>query len=314
MSVLAQLTLRLMTKSLTPEQALKDNDALLKSLVRHSENRDSEDYFNRTIMSAFILRILQKGGFFGRRTTEGVDPIGKELGIGVQILQLLQALQFNAHEIYETVPGGEEHPINGSKMNYIGVGIYKSAALCNHGCYPALARYFDGNRLILTSLRNLNPGDAINENYGPTFIKYSLKDRKRMLASRYWFDCECIACKEDWPQLNHLTNKPRLLCPSPGCENVFRYPDVPKNKVKCVKCKEMVSLFGQAGGVKECEIMYKTAAKLMEEKNLEEAVPLFEDAINRFHHVAVAPHKDTHLALESLRVCYGHRGNMVKRV
>lgn len=119
MSVLAQLTLRLVTKSLTPDQALKDNEVLLKSLVMHSQERAPEDYFNRTIMAAFILRILQKGGFFGRRTSEGVDPIGKELAVGVQILELLQALQFNAHEIYETVPG-EDHPINGSKMNYIG--------------------------------------------------------------------------------------------------------------------------------------------------------------------------------------------------
>lgn len=119
MSVLSQLTLRLITKSGTPDQALKDNDVLLKSLVQHSQDRSAEDLFNRTVMAAFLLRILQKSGFFGRRTSEGVDPIGKELEIGVQMLQLLQALQFNAHEIYETVEG-ENHPINGSKMNYIG--------------------------------------------------------------------------------------------------------------------------------------------------------------------------------------------------
>lgn len=119
MSVLAQLTLRLVTKCLTPDQALAANEKLLKSLVTHSQERTPDDYLNRTIMSAFLLRILQKGGFFGRRTTEGVDPVGKELAIGVQMLELLQALQFNAHEVYETV-AGEDHPINGSKMNYIG--------------------------------------------------------------------------------------------------------------------------------------------------------------------------------------------------
>lgn len=313
MSVLAQLTLRLVTKWSTPEQALKENAELLKSLVTHSQERSAEDYFNRTIMVAFLLRILQKGGFFGRRTSEGVDPIGKELEIGVQMLDLLQALQFNAHEIYETVEG-DEHVIKGSKMNYIGVGIYKSAALCNHSCFPALARYFDGNRLILTALRTLKAGEAITENYGPTFTKYPLKDRKRMLMSRYWFECDCVACKEDWPVQQYLTNKPRLRCPTSGCENIFRYPDTPKNKVKCVKCKTMVLLFGQAGGVRECEIMYKKAAKLMDEEKLEEAISIFEDAIARFHLVAVPPHTDTHLALGSLRVCYGHRGNMVKRM
>lgn len=166
---------------------------------------------------------------------------------------------------------------------------------------------------MLTALRTLNTGDAITENYGPTFIKYPAKDRKRMLNSRYWFECDCVACKENWPQLQHLTNKARLKCPSPGCPNIHRYPDVPKKSVKCVKCKEMVSLFGQAGALRECEILYKRAAQHMEEQNLEDAILIFEDAISRFNHVAVEPHKDTHLALESLRVCYGHRGNMVNR-
>lgn len=193
------------------------------------------------------------------------------------------------------------------------MGIYKSAALCNHGCFPALARYFDGNRLVLTTVRTLNAGDAITENYGPTFTKFPLKDRKRMLQSRYWFECDCVACKEDWPVLQHLTNKPRLKCPT-GCETKFRYPDTPKNKVKCVKCKQMVSLFGQAGAVRECEILYKKAATLMDEEKLEEAISVFENAISQFHQVAVPPHHDTHLALASLRVCYGHRGNMVQRV
>lgn len=152
----------------------------------------------------------------------------------------------------------------------------------------------------------------MTENYGPTFTKHPLKERKRMLTSRYWFECDCVACKEDWPVLQHLTNKPRLRCPTNGCENIFRYPDNPKNKVKCVKCKEMVLLFGQCGAVRECELMYKTAAKHMEDQNLEEAATVFEDAISRFFHVAVPPHKDTHLALESLRVCYGRRGNVLK--
>lgn len=311
MSVLSQLTLRLITKSITPQQALIDNEALLKSLVTHSEQRPAEDYFNRAVMVAFLLRILQKGNFFGRRITEGVDPTPIEFRIGAQMLDLLQALQFNAHEIYETIEG-EAHPITGSKMNYIGVGIYKSAALCNHSCYPSLARYFEGNRLVLTTLRNLNAGEAVCENYGPTFIKHPLKERKRMLNSRYWFECDCAACKEDWSVLQHLTNKSRLRCPSQGCGNILRYPDSPQKKVKCVKCKEMVSLWQQCGELRECEISYKKAAEEMDMKNLNGAIEIFEEAITRFHQVAVPPHKDTHLALESLRVCYGHRGNIVK--
>lgn len=51
------------------------------------------------------------------------------------------------------------------------------------------------------------------ENYGPIFTKRSLEDRRRTLAARYWFRCECTACREDWPRFETLTNDMvRLRC------------------------------------------------------------------------------------------------------
>lgn len=54
------------------------------------------------------------------------------------IVRNLQLLQFNAHEIYETVRG--KHKFKGSNAIYIAVGIYPTGALFNHECYPAVAR------------------------------------------------------------------------------------------------------------------------------------------------------------------------------
>lgn len=54
------------------------------------------------------------------------------------IVRNLQLLQFNAHEIYETLHG--RHLFTGSKPLYIAVGIYPTGALFNHECYPAVAR------------------------------------------------------------------------------------------------------------------------------------------------------------------------------
>lgn len=308
--MLSQLVLRLVLMHGTPEKAVIANKSLLDNLVTHTSRRPAQDLLNRTIMTSFLIRVLQKCNFFGRRMTEAVDPTSTELQVADQMLDLLQALQFNAHEIYETCVGAN-HRIKASKINYIGVAIYKSASLCNHGCFPSLARYFRGNKLVLTALRPLNTGDAVTENYGPTFIKYSLKERQRMLGSRYWFDCDCQACAENWPTLAQLTNKPRLRCPTNNCTNILRYPDTLQKKIKCTKCKEMVSLLGQAATVRDCEEMYKKAAKEMEEERLEGAIPIFESALNQFYEVALPPHRDTHVALESLRVCYGNRGNVI---
>lgn len=66
---------------------------------------------------------------------------------------------------------------------------------------------------MIRAIRSLRPGDVVAENYGPIFTKRSLEDRRRTLAARYWFRCECTACREDWPRFETLTNDTvRLRC------------------------------------------------------------------------------------------------------
>lgn len=137
------------------------------------------------------------------------DPTEEEIEIGALIFGLLQALQFNAHEIYETKLG-ESHLIIGAKVNYIGVGIFKTGALFNHDCYPGVTRYFLGTTMILNTIRPIAKNEMVAENYGPQFSVLMLKDRQRQLRSRYWFTCECRACQENWLTLKKLDNHPRL--------------------------------------------------------------------------------------------------------
>lgn len=59
--------------------------------------------------------------------------------IGTLLLHQLQVLQFNAHEIYETVMKSPYH-FQSTKLNYIAVGVYPSVAMFNHDCYPAVTR------------------------------------------------------------------------------------------------------------------------------------------------------------------------------
>lgn len=133
-----------------------------------------------------------------------------ELQIGEILIGLLQALQFNAHEIYETKAFESQQNVGGKKMMYVGAAIYNSAVYFNHSCYPDVIRYFVGTTIVLCTSHPLQPGDNISENYGPIFTKQTLPVRQKHLQSRYWFKCACIACKENWPTLDKLTNKARL--------------------------------------------------------------------------------------------------------
>lgn len=153
-----------------------------------------------------------------------------EFEIGEILIGLLQVLQFNAHEICDLIHTSEDGNSGSTKANghtngttssdkplakygrfvYIGVAIYNSAAYFNHNCYPAVTRYFIGKTIVLCASRPLEPGEIIAENYGPIFTKQTLRERQRSLSSRYWFRCDCISCKENWPTLDKLDDKARL--------------------------------------------------------------------------------------------------------
>lgn len=265
MSILCHLALRLVLQYGTPEKALDEGKRLAGIFCKNSAMRGNEDFFKRCLMSTFLLRCLQKAEFFGRRLTESAEPTAKEMEVGALVFSYLQALQFNAHEIYETISSG--HKFVKSRINYIGVGIYEVGAMFNHECYPSITRFFNSTNLIFNSIRPHTKGEVIAENYGPIFTKQTLHERQRNLASRYWFKCACRACKEDWPVLDKLNNRCRLRCPTDTCDGFFNYPQTPQDRqkeVKCRKCKKNVSLRMNVSLLEEAEDLFELGAVSMD--------------------------------------------------
>ncbi|XP_053681108.1 SET and MYND domain-containing protein 4 [Anopheles nili] len=314
MSILCHVALRIVTQAGTPQKALEQGQILKDTFCAHTEHRDPEDHFKRTLMTAFLLRCLQKADFFGYRATESPEPTELELQIGTVLLSALQSLQFNAHEVYETRVRGE-HRFDTAKVQYIGVGIYRGASMFNHECYPGVTRTFLGTSIIFHTSRPILAGSVVPENYGPHFLRQPKPARQRNLRSRYWFKCDCRACAEDWPQMDKLPVKPRLRCPTGGCENVLAFPHKPSQRnTKCVKCKKQVNLEASAKMVEASEQLCTSGAEMMashqlEDERVDEAVELLKKGISLFSQVAVPPHKPIHLAEESLRSCFADKGN-----
>ena len=262
MSILCHIALKLVLQNETPEKALEEGKRLSGIFCKNSAMRSDEDFFKRCLMSTFLLRCLQKAEFFGRRLTESAEPTVKEMEIGELLFGYLQALQFNAHEICETLSYG--HKFIKSRINYIGVGIYEAGAMFNHECYPSVTRYFNLTYLIFNSIRPHVKGDIIAENYGPIFLKQTLHERQRNLASRYWFKCQCQACRENWPVLEKLNNKCRFRCPTENCKSFFNYPQDRTKEVKCKVCKQNVSLQLSCTLVNEAENLFEQGALSMD--------------------------------------------------
>lgn len=77
-------------------------------------------------------------------TISGAELSNPENQVCQALLKHLQLLQFNAHEVFETLSRSPTQ-IKGSRTQYLGVAIYISVALFNHDCYPTVSRYVAQN-------------------------------------------------------------------------------------------------------------------------------------------------------------------------
>ncbi|XP_066159311.1 SET and MYND domain-containing protein 4-like [Euwallacea fornicatus] len=313
MSILGYISLRIITqkglKKCLQIYENRNNERLYK-LCTNSDSRSPEDFLQRTLMAAFLLRCLQRSGFFGTDDIHRVKPTQVEVYITSMLLFNLQMLQFNAHEIFETryVFGSAR---SSSKNVCIGVGVYETASMFNHDCHLALSRYFSGKNIVLTSIRPLKKNDLIPENYGPLFTKKSLAERKRSLLSRYWFDCCCLACQQNWPLidrgLQHVSGQVR--CITVSCSNLFSLP-IKNNEAKCMKCGNTINLSERISMLKWCEEQYSIARELEEKSMISQAIDLLCKTINTFYKISAPPHKEIQLAEEMLARCFENFGNL----
>ncbi|XP_034939487.1 SET and MYND domain-containing protein 4-like isoform X2 [Chelonus insularis] len=108
-------------------------------LVTLSEKRTPVDFFERSLMAAFLLKCLELVNFFDTSSVVTDALLEEKIAVGSILLRNLQLLQFNAHEIFET-QHGNDHRFRGSKTVYLGIAIYPSASRFNHDCYPAVTR------------------------------------------------------------------------------------------------------------------------------------------------------------------------------
>ncbi|XP_055914079.1 SET and MYND domain-containing protein 4 [Eupeodes corollae] len=313
MSILCYIALRVFTQARAGvEQGLSVANNLIENLCAHVESRKADDFLQRSLMAGFLMRCLQKANYFGHRKTEGVNPTALELKVATALLGLLQVLQFNAHEIYETLVT-DEHRFDGSKVIYVGAGLYPAGSYFNHECWPTVARYFVGKRIVLAATRPHKPNQIVAENYGPVFTKMNLKERQRALRGRYLFDCSCDCCKENWPTLQKLDKQVRFWCPSGTCGSVLRFPKDLAKDVRCARCRKNVSLKESIVKLIKVEEMYREAANAMKNQDAESAIDLFKEAIDQFYEIAVLPHKDTLIAQDSLRTCLASTGTTFKK-
>ncbi|XP_065579041.1 SET and MYND domain-containing protein 4-like isoform X2 [Artemia franciscana] len=317
MSAVSRLALRMVTwndlsyfkNNEAPEDKL-NSPYSIKNLVGHTERREAMDLFNRTMMTIFLLKLLKFSGYFLKRKNtpvevkevQGVPDLDEdELLISSLLLRNLQILQFNAHEVTDLVFVNGKG-LNNAKSHSVGLAIYQIASLLNHSCYPNVARYFSGTKLVIRALRKIPSGEPILDNYGPLFTHKSIKERKRTTNGRYWFDCQCDACYHNWPTYRELEEEIRRISCS-KCRNIICGKDT-EAKVKCTRCGESNNLKEKLEQINQAQILYQDATTEMDRKNIKNAISLLQEAIKLVDANVCPPVKILHLAQDKLRLCF----------
>lgn len=115
-------------------------------------------------------------------------------------------------------------------------------------------RYFSGSQVIVKAVKPIASGKEICENYGPIYTEVARETRRNELKLRYWFDCNCIPCTEDWPVFDNMTTDVlRFRCiKERSCPGVmFVKLTTDEFMFPCPACKEQICIFG---GLKQLNV------------------------------------------------------------
>ncbi|XP_035508322.1 histone-lysine N-methyltransferase SMYD3 [Morone saxatilis] len=82
--------------------------------------------------------------------------------------------------------------ISDGELQEIGVGLYPSLSLLNHDCRPNCVMVFEGTKLQLRAVQDINPEEELTISYIETLSL--TEDRQRQLEDQYHFTCHCQNC------------------------------------------------------------------------------------------------------------------------
>nr|XP_053653597.1 SET and MYND domain-containing protein 4-like [Cherax quadricarinatus] len=195
-----------------------------------------------------------------------------------------------------------------TKSVFLGLAVYPTISYCNHSCFPAVTRYFEGDKMVIVSLRPLQAGDVVAENYGPIFTHHPRQERQRKLLSRYWFRCNCEACRGDWPVYNNMVNKRVIQCHT--CKSPLPQPAHNQSHVTCKECGNSTNIVQADKTLHQANKLYVAACQHMDEGHREEAISSFTSFVDIVSGLVVPPFRELHLSMQALRLLIASRGTI----
>jgi len=234
--------------------------------VDNKEKRPVGDHLKRCFTALFLTRCLQLTNWFPEEFR--TDFCSTEfVYIAALMTKHIQACACNAYEINEFVKKGASM-VNSESLE-LGGAVYPTISLSNHSCAANTSRTNYGTYCCVRATRTIFPNEKVYDNYGLFYHTESSDDRKQRLNLQYFFDCNCVACKNDWPLYRDFARAASVYhCP--GCK--YSLGTSIERLKKCSKCKKDLKGLGKlVNHLKKINIDYR---KIMDEIT-EETAPKY---------------------------------------
>ena len=316
----------------------------LYTLMTHSHLRNSHELFQYSLLSVFLLKILEESKFLqkSRSNAKATDKehhnpkkdISKDgktseedkkadangitddidmAFIGGILLRFLQIISCNGIEIMETRQFGD---IQKAEQTTHGLALYATVSLLNHSCNPNLELIFYGNRCGVRAIRSIWQGAELTIDYGYVYYLTTKAQRKLSLQAQYFFHCSCEACENDWPIRMHLpTGIPTFKCgqcshPLPvSAGSNKRDPTA----VNCRKCGSVQRPLKYLERIHESSKNYEKNLDRARNSQLNsEIIETFERHIRLMEKYVLLPVTEFVSCLSVLKQCYRLAGNRVE--
>jgi hypothetical protein len=290
----------------------------LYNLLTHTGQRSRNDLFQYTILSVYLLEILDLVDFFHSDNPDNSPDPRLRPCIGGIILRFLKIISCNGIELTEMHVG---NALQKSNPDTIGLGLFPTVSLLNHSCDPNLELIFYNNTCAVKAIQNIAAGKELCIDYGYLYYITPRKQRQLSLAAQYFFDCHCHACTKDWTVKSNLKSDIPVLkcekCCSPLLA-VFLVNDNPlaeeqdPNQHQCRKCGHVQNPMDVYEKLQKSSVLFERAMDQARRWEMKRALPMLQHHLSLLDKHVCLPWKDYVSCVSTIKQCYRMEGNRDK--
>jgi len=189
----------------------------------------------------------------------------------------------------------------------LGGAVYPTISLSNHACAANTSRTNYGTYGIVRATKTIFPNEKVFDNYGYFYHTEDKTNRQGLLKAQYFFECNCSACKDDWPCYRDLARESAEYY----CWACKHYLGSSLEKVKkCPRCKKDLKGIGKIE--KHVQLMHRDFRQIMDditESNAEANVKKFSQLLTDIERVCKMPCKEVITCQQILLQCFAVLGN-----